>query len=86
MINTTLHVSQPSHYLSFPGYLCSLLVALRGIRALVLPLRYLRAHWFQGEEGVRVEHTVQPRVRQALGFYEEADACDAKNVETTTGY
>jgi hypothetical protein len=35
---------------------------------------------------VRVEHIVRPRVRQALRCYEEADACDTKNVEKTRGY
>jgi hypothetical protein len=34
---------------------------------------------------VRVEHIVRPRVRQALWCYEEADACDTKNVEKTRG-
>jgi hypothetical protein len=33
-----------------------------------------------------VEHVVLPRVRQALRCYEEADACDTKNVEKARGY
>jgi hypothetical protein len=35
---------------------------------------------------VRVKHIVRPRMRRALWCYEEADACDTKNVEKTTGY
>jgi hypothetical protein len=83
-----MNTSYMSHYLSHPRYLCFLLVALRGIRASSsLPsLQYLRADRFPQREGVRVEHIVLPRVRQALRCYEEADACDTKKVGTTRGY